>query len=184
MKNTDAAGPKGKWWSRNRGIDPAVYDSFATSLAAQPGRPHRILAWTHTPDGVCVGTPSALSVSTPTGWTHLGWHEIEKGDWNADTQTLRWALYGGKRGSVVLAEPGRMPELFRERVSASIVLEHFVPIVGTRGVIVSARRDLGDPLKDIDWHATLTRGLSWDTAGVAAAAEHAVAELRTEYDSR
>ena len=116
------------------------------------------------------------------GWRHLGWHEIEHGGWNAESRSLSWTLYGGRRGRVGLPEPGRLPELFRERVAASIVVERFVPIRGERGVTVTARRDLGGS-GAITWHSTLTRGLSWSTPGVTEEAARASAELQSEYGS-
>lgn len=115
-------------------------------------------------------------------WRHVGWHQIEHGGWNAESRSLSWTLYGGRRGRVGLADPGRLPELFRERVAASIVVERFVPIRGERGVTVTARRDLAGT-SPVTWHTTLTRGLSWSAAGVAEEAARACAELRSEYGS-
>jgi hypothetical protein len=155
-----------------------------------PGREARLLAWTHTADGYCIGSPSALSYGTAEGLDHVGWHAIEHGGWNSETHRLSWTLYSdgssGQHGFVQLVEPGRLPELFRERVAATIVLEQFFPFGGdarSRGVTVSARRDLAGHGVEIDWHATLTRGLSWQTDGVRALADRALAELRTEYDT-
>ena len=56
-----------------------------------------------------------------------------------------------------------------------------MPIAGERGVIVTARRDLGRD-GSISWHSSLTRGLTWQTEGVRDTAVRAVEELRTEYD--
>ena len=116
------------------------------------------------------------------GWRHVGWHEIEHGGWNAETRKLSWAEYGGRRGSIELTGPGRLPELFRERVAASIVVERFVPISGDRGVVVNGRRDLGADRPVITWHATLGRGLTWSTPGLRETVDEAMAELRAEYD--
>ena len=141
-----------------------------------------------------VGSPAVLSLgdlgqvdlgatepgTAGDGWRHVGWHEVEHGGWNAESRSLSWTLYSGRRGRVALAEPGRLPELFRERVAASIVVERFVPIRGERGVTVTARRDLGGG-GTISWHSTLTRGLSWSTEGVAEEAARASAELQSEY---
>ena len=69
-----------------------------------------------------------------------------------------------------LTEPGRMPELFRERIAATIALERFVPLAGERGVTITARRNLDDA-GSISWHSTLTRGLTWQTEGVREAAD-------------
>jgi hypothetical protein len=171
-----------RWWSRTRGLPPPAYAALTASLAEQSGRPARILAWARGPDGYVVGSPAALSWGTEE-WRHVGWHEIERGGWNAETAQLRWVQYGGRRGSVRLEEPGRVPELFRERVAASIAVERFVSIQGDRGVIVTARRDLGRDA-EISWHTSLTRGLTWQTDGVRAVADEAMARLRTEFDLR
>ncbi len=171
------------WWSRSRGLPRAAFATWQTSLAQTPGRPARILAWATGPGGFVVGSPAALSWSIDESWSHLGWHEIERGGWNAETATLSWNLHGGQRGSVRLDQPGRLPELFRERVAATIALERFVPVAGDRGVIVTARRDLAAD-GSISWHSSLTRGLTWHSEGVQAAAERAMAELRSEYDLR
>ena len=76
-----------------------------------------------------------------------------------------------------------LPELFRERVEATIVVRQFVPLAGERGVTISARRPLGagGPLV---WHTSLTRGLTWQTAGVREAVDDALAETRAEFDMR
>ena len=140
----------------------------------------RILAWARAESGYCVGSPAVLSTGDADGWDHVGWHAIEHGGWNADTRALTWAEYGGRRGRVALAEPGRLPELFRERVAATIAVERFVPVEGERGVIVTARRDLARA-GTMSWHSTLTRGVTWQTEGVAQAAASATAALQAEY---
>jgi hypothetical protein len=172
-----------------RGLPSEVHASWRRSLSGSEGAPVRILAWARTQDGFVVGSPALLSVGvTETGtagtdgtdWRHVGWHEIEHGGWNAESRSLSWTLYAGRRGRVELAEPARLPELFRERVAASIAVERFVPIRGERGVTVTARRDLG-AAGTLSWHSTLTRGLSLSTEGVAEQVARAAAELESEY---
>ena len=173
---------------RARGLPPEVYASWSASVAGHDGAPLRILAWARGQDAFVVGSPAVLSLSDDggagevVGWRHVGWHEIEHGGWNAESRSLSWTLYGGRRGRVELAEPARLPELFRERVAASIAVERFVPIRGERGVIVTARRDLGGG-GTLLWHSTLTRGLSLSSDGVADEIARAEAELRSEYGS-
>ncbi|SER29205.1 hypothetical protein [Microlunatus flavus] len=133
-------------------------------------------------ESASTGTASARSAPARDAWRHVGWHQIEHGGWNAESRSLSWTLYGGRRGRVALREAGRMPELFRERVAASIVVERFVPIRGERGVTVTARRDLGGS-GEVTWHSTLTRGLSWSAEGVADEVARASAELQSEYGS-
>jgi hypothetical protein len=165
-----------------------VYASWSSSVAGHDGAPVRILAWARGQDAFVVGSPAVLSVgggsadSEVAEWRHVGWHEIEHGGWNAESRSLSWSLYGGRRGRVELAEPARLPELFRERVAASIAVERFVPIRGERGVIVTARRDLGGG-GTLSWHSTLTRGLSLNGEGIAEEVARAAAELQSEYGS-
>lgn len=162
-----------------------------SSLLAKPTRQPRVLAWGTTADGCAIASPSVLSVpAMPAdqvgqpcdGWRHIGWHEIERGGWDSDASRLGWVLYDGERGLVELPEPGRLPEVFRERVAASIVLERSVPILNRRAVLISARRDLSAGAESITWNSTLERGLSWQGEGVRAAVDEAVARVRTEYD--
>jgi hypothetical protein len=176
------------WWLRSRGLPPAVYESWKSSLTAQPSRLTRVLAWAKTPTGFGIASPANLSYGDERAWTHIGWHEIEHGGWNAELRKLNWVLYtapgrAAARGSLELTEPGRLPELFRERISASIALERFVPLAGERGVIIAARRDLGES-GAVAWHGTLTRGLSWQIDGVRDAVDQAIEQLRAEYDVR
>lgn len=168
-----------------RGLPPETYEAWRASLTATPGAPVRVLAWARGDDGYVVGSPALLSVGggdPGPDWRHVRWHEIEHGGWNAESRSLSWTLYGGRRGRVGLREPGRLPELFRERVAASIVVQRFVPIRGERGVTVTARRDLGGS-GEITWHSTLTRGVSWSAEGVADEVARVSAELRSEYGS-
>ena len=159
-----------------------MHESWRSEVVAQPGVPARILAWARADPGYCIGSPALLSVGDLDGWRHVGWHRVEHGGWNAENRTLSWTEYGGRRGRVTLSEPGRLPELFRERVAASIAVEQFVPVSGERGVTVTARREL---TRDggLSWHSTLTRGLTWSTEGVAETAEQAMTALRAEYGS-
>ncbi|WP_375426008.1 hypothetical protein [uncultured Friedmanniella sp.] len=173
-------------FSRARGLPRPAYESWAESLRLQPGRPTRILAWAPVlpRDGeeqFCIGSPAVLSAGGGSGWGHVGWHQVEHGGWNAELHQLSWVLLDGHRGAVQTEEPGRLPELFRERVEATIVVKQFVALTGERGVLISARRDLSGA-GTISWHTRLTRGLSLSSPGVADAVDAALAATRAEYD--
>lgn len=136
-------------------------------------------------NGVAIASPSALSfpyAGEDASWDHLGWHEIERGGWEAESSRLGWVRYGGERGQLGLVEAGQLPEVFRERVAASIVLEKSVAILANRQVLIVGRRDLAVGDQPITWHATLGRGLSWQGEGVREAVDEALSQVRTEYD--
>jgi hypothetical protein len=180
------AAQSSRWWSRARGLPRDVHASWVASMAAEPGRPARILAWAAGGAPVerfCIGSPAVLSAGGVEAWQHVGWHRIERGGWNDELHQLSWVQLDGRRGSVQLDAPGRLPELFRERIEATIVVRQFVPLAGERGVTVSARRDLGAG-GGIDWHTSLTRGLSSQDAEVQRAVDDALAATRAEYDMR
>jgi hypothetical protein len=178
----------GRWWSRSRGLPAEAFQTWRTSLSQVPGRPARILAWARTPTGFCIGSPTALSVGAGSGFTHLGWHEIEHGGWNAETRRLSWTCYPSadgrsRRGFAELVEPARLPELFRERVAASLVLDRYVGLASGGGVTVSARRDLAGGADRIGWHVTPARGTDWRSEAVRAEAERVLERVRLEYDT-
>ena len=170
------------WWTKTRGIPATTYAGWARSLGALPGRQVRVLAWGRSPTGHAIASPSVLSFDDETGWTHLGWHEIERGGWEESSSRLAWTRYGGEPVFLELTEAGRLPEVFRERVAASIVLERFVPIRNNRGVLIVGRRDLSQADAQITWNSTLGRGLTWQGEGVQDAVEAAISQVRTEYD--
>ncbi len=101
------------WWSRSRGLSKTVYESWKTSLHGQANRPTRILGWAKTPTGFCIASPAAFSFGDQLAWEHLGWHEIERGGWNAELNKLSWVRYAAPgeaptHGVLELTEPGRV----------------------------------------------------------------------------
>ena len=72
------------------------------------------------------------------------WEAVAHADWSADAslslEQLATAHTGPQTHRLVLDEPGRLPEVVRERVTASIVASRHLPVQGTSGVRVVARR--------------------------------------------
>lgn len=183
-----------------RRLDRDVRKSWQASVKSAELTPGTLLAWEQTTDDqYCLASAGLLSVSSATdgalAWQHLGWHRIERGGYDRDTSTLRWQLYDSGRGSesgdVRLKDPGRLPEIFRDRVAASIAFQQFIPLEGARrvkdiepGVIVSGRRDLARPNAPIEWRVSLPRGIDWDVPGLPELAESAIVRVRNEYDPR
>ena len=144
-------------------------------------RKERMLASTTAASGETVaGSRDALFV----GDRRIPWEEVEAADWDSDSDTLRVSEVGAwgeerREHSVVLEEPGRLLELVRERVTASVLLQRHVRVRGRRGVRVVARRaPSGD--RPIAWFFEYDEGVDPDDPEVRAAATATLASCREE----
>jgi hypothetical protein len=141
----------------------------------------RVLAWTQATTGeLLAGTREALYLDG----TRLAWEDVEAADWDRDTEQFRVAEVGhwGERRvehRFAIADPRRLLELVRERVTASILLVRHVPIDGRRGVRVIARRPpAGD--RAPRWVYEYDEGIDPADPAVRIAAENALAAARGE----
>lgn len=169
-------------WRRPR--LPAEARKAAADLVAEAGGEVRVLAWGCDGEQYAVGFPGHLAYDDDgTGWRLLAWHRIVRGGWDKETRRLSWVDYDGDRVELPLADPGALPELFKERVEASILVRRQVVVPGTKhGVVVVGRRVLGADPAVLEWHAQLNKGSSWSVPGAREAAEEALASLKAEYD--
>lgn len=128
-----------------------------------------------------VGTDRALLVATGDGWRRVPWERVDRARFDDDAERLEIvevADFGEPEPThlLLLAEPQRLLDLVRDRVTASILLSRNVPVPGSRGVKVIARRSpVGGP---VEWSYWLDRGLRPDDPAVrfAIAAGRADAE--------
>ena len=141
----------------------------------------RPLASATSSDGVVVsGTRDSLLI----GELRIPWEQIENADWDPDSSLLRVAEVGtwGEQRPVHelrFDEPGRLLELIRERVTASIVLQRHVPVRGRKGLFVIARRaPRGNA--PIQWIYEFQEGIDPDDPDVRRAAEAGLAAARDE----
>lgn len=147
----------------------------------------KVLAWAESASGpVVAGTRDALYLTSSGAEldTRLPWEQVEAADWDRDTSQLRISevgSWGEERvvHTLTIEEPGRLLELVRERVTASVVLQRHVPITGRRGLRVIARRaPRGD--RPLAWYYEYDEGVDPDDPAVRAAAEAALAAARDE----
>ena len=93
-----------------------------------------------------MGTRDALYVPTSVGHVRVPWEQVESADWDKEGEVLRVrevGTWGEPRPGVpphASPSPGRLLELVRERVTATVLLQRHVAVEGTRGVRVIARR--------------------------------------------
>ncbi len=159
-----------------------VTASLAAALPA--GRAVRVLARGRAGDRWVLGLPGLLAWQEGDAWGTIGWHRILRGGWQAEAARLAWIEYDGTRGELGLTDPGALPDLFRERVTASILVRRDVAVEGTRhGVTVVGRRVLDSEPPEIQWHASLNRGTRWTDPGAREAAEQVLAELQADFAS-
>ena len=144
-------------------------------------RGETLLAWAESDDGrVVAGTRDAIYLDG----ARLPWEDVEAADWDRDTDQFRLTevgTWGVPRGEhlYTIAEPGRLLELVRERVTASVVLQRHVPVTGRRGLRVIARRaPRGDG--EVRWLYEYDEGVDPDDAFVRDVAESALREARAE----
>lgn len=96
-------------------------------------------------DGVVAGSREALYVAGE----RLPWEQVRSARWDQDSETLTVNDTSGGVRRVSLDDPTRLLQLVRERVTASVVVQHVVPLpVGTARVV--ARR-AGGGAREITW---------------------------------
>jgi len=114
----------------------------------------------------------------------IPWEEVEAADWDQETSVLRVSEVGTwgeprPEHAFTVEEPGRLLELVRERVTASVVLQRHVPLAGRRGVRVVARRaPRGD--QPVRWLYEYDEGVDPDDPDVRRAAEAALAQAQSD----
>ncbi|GAA1478982.1 hypothetical protein GCM10009623_34280 [Nocardioides aestuarii] len=140
-----------------------------------------VLAWAEAHDGTVVaGSRDALYL----GEVRLPWERVEAADWDRDEDRLRVSevgTWGEDRveHTFTFDEPGRLLQLVRERVTASVVLQRHVPVHGRRGLRVVARRaPRGD--QPVAWFHEYDEGVDPQDPDVRRAALDALQTAREE----
>jgi hypothetical protein len=139
----------------------------AVQVLADGGKP---LAWANTTDGWVVATAEQLVLPAR---EPQNWEDVIRAAWNEPVLEVQLAD-GIVR--VTLAESGRIPQVVNERVKASVLIQHHVPLVGDKGVRLVARRPPGGT--DVRWRVTFDPGLDPSDPQLRAAADDALTELR------
>jgi hypothetical protein len=134
--------------------------------------------------GLVVGTRDALYVPTDAGHVRVPWEQVESADWDRDSESLRVrevGTWGEVRPEhhLALVDPGRLLELVRERVTATVLLQRHVAVEGSRGLRVIARRaPSGD--RAVTWLFEYDEGVDPDDPAVVRAAESVLAAAQEE----
>jgi len=155
------------------------------SARAGLGRGDSVLAAAVADDGTwLLGSRDALVLVGDGAVLQLPWERIETADWDRDRSRLRVSEVG-EFGQVrpvhtlTVPDPGLLLPMVRERVTASVLLQRRVPVVGRLGVLVVARRPPRGQ-GDIVWAVEFDAGLDPGDPLVADAAADALRAAQEE----
>lgn len=114
----------------------------------------KVLAYGRGEEATVIAVTEGLVVLTDETDLAVAWHEIVHGGWNGETSTLSWDFLDGSGASVKLSSPCKIPEVFRSKVTESIVATKTVPVRG--GDVLIAGRVPAGHLADADGAITWT----------------------------
>lgn len=147
------------------------------------GSDEKLLAWAQAADGTWIaGSAAALYL----GQTRVPWTEVESADWDRDTEQLHIIEVGewGRirpRHQFELAEPGRLLELIRERVTSSVVLQRHEAVHGRLGIRVVGRRDpAGAGTSEVRWYFSYDEAIDPHDPEVVARADAMLAAAKAD----
>ena len=149
-------------------------------------RGEKVLAHTVAKDGTwLLGTRLHLVVVGDEGAAaiQIAWESVEDAAWEQEASTLRVTeigQYGEPKPthSFTVSDPALLLQLVRERVTASVVLQRWVPVIGKKGLTVIGRRSpVGGP---VAWMHAYDAGVDPSDPKVAAVAEQALAQAQAE----
>lgn len=167
-----------RWKARTESVPSEVRDTLGLASG------ERVLASGQSKEGVWfVGTDRRLYIASD-DVTRLPWERVERASWDRDSSELlveEVADFGERYTSHTARfdDPRRLLELVRERVTASVLLTRNVPITGSRGIKVVARRS---PLRtgDVEFSYVLADGLDPADEAVLEAGRRGVAAIRDD----
>jgi len=136
----------------------------------------RVLAWSELSDGGwMVATDLRLHATEPA--LDVSWVDVIGAGWEAPELTVRlWVGVGNKEVSYRITEERTLPQVIRERVEETLLVQTKVEISGRHGMRFLARRvpGTGDTL----WQQIADPGLDLDDPAVQARVDSAQRQLR------
>lgn len=166
------------WWSRRSHVPAEVLGELDLVSG------ERVLASASATDGAYV-IATDLGLWLPEGRAHrrISWESIDRAMWHRETAQLtvvestplgRPSL----RHTIHLADPGRLVDVVRDLVNATVVISRHVPLHGEHGVrVVGRRRPGGDR---VAWTVSVDQGIDVTDPQTQNLIDSAVAEVRAE----
>ena len=147
--------------------------------AALVGERERVLAWSElTPSGWLVATDERFHTSEPP--VNVRWVQVLGASWDDPVLDVRFLTDQGVEELRVEPTDARsVPQVIRERIEQSLMVEKYVPLLGADGVRFLARRD--PVTAEVFWQRLADPGVDLDDPRLANAADRAEAELQEIY---
>jgi len=139
----------------------------------------RVLAHAPTRGGShVVATTTALHLPTESGdFLRLPWERVDQASWKEGWLHVH-ETSSGPEHHVRLTEPGSVPETVRERVTATIAVNHQAKLPGGGTVRIAGRRPATGG--EVRWTFVFENGLDPADPGLRALAEQALEDLRRQ----
>ncbi|WP_131105072.1 hypothetical protein [Ornithinimicrobium sufpigmenti] len=110
------------------------------------------------------------------------WHEVDTGTWDPDLWVLSVSFTDGDHGRQWQLKsqtgPGEVPQVLRERTTATVVLMRVVDLGPRRTARVTVRKNLAT--RELDEQVILGRGSRTDDRELMAAVDRARGDLRNQ----
>jgi hypothetical protein len=148
----------------------------------------RVLAWMAVGESSLVATDTALvlpeddPVRRPAAAAlRVPWDRVLRASWEPEIVEVTAQPVTGGRPVVhrvrITGEPGVLPEVVRERVTSSIVVQHHAVLDGERGARFIARRVPGS--SDLRWSVVFDAGLDPSDPALRTTADEILETLRS-----
>ena len=146
----------------------------------EPGE--RLLAWANiAPEGTVLLASTHAMYIPPVGDItepiRVPWVHINRATWEDPAVVVEAQVDGvSRRWRITLEEAGRVPEVVRERVMATIVFSEHVDLLDGAGARIVGRR--GDAMAPVEWTITFDPGLDPEDPHLRQMAVQSLADLR------
>ena len=142
-------------------------------------RGEHILAWADDGQGrLVVASEGGLHLQrVPPDYSRLGWEEIEHVSYDSGVMTIDLVPEQGSASlRVPIGSERELPVAVRDRVTASVVVDRFVPLVDDRGVRIIGRRAASG---ETHWRLDLDPSIA-DQEAVVSEAGRLLADIKAE----
>ena len=156
-----------------------LFSKVPAEVSALVSEHERVLVWSAlNPAGWLVATDESLHTTEPS--IDARWVQVLGASWDDPVLEVRLLADGEVVSLQVEPVDARsVPQVVRERIEQSLMVEKHVPLSGSLGVRFLARRDPQNV--DVFWQRLPDPGIDLSDPGLAAAADRAEAELRQVY---